>query len=151
MKSTKGAKRSNKSHKRGRVATWRSQRVVVTTSCDEGANDNEADDADEELIAATEHDFKRQPQQPTNQFEKLVKATYPNHTYPIRHKLKECTMMKNYMTTKTFSRVRKLKDDPTRKDVPQSPKRRRSCQFMKGHHPTSPGASSNLLVGQSML
>jgi hypothetical protein len=31
----------------------------------------------------------------TDDFEKLLKATYPNHAYPIRHKLNECTMLKN--------------------------------------------------------
>jgi hypothetical protein len=39
----------------------------------------------------------------------------PNHAYPIRNKLKECTMMKNYMTTKTFARGTKPKGDLARK------------------------------------
>jgi hypothetical protein len=32
--------------------------------------------------------------------------------YPIRHELKECTMMKNYMTTGTFARGKKPEGDP---------------------------------------
>jgi hypothetical protein len=37
------------------------QRVIVTTSCDEGDNDMEADDSDEELIATVKHELKHQP------------------------------------------------------------------------------------------
>jgi hypothetical protein len=88
---------------------------VVTTSCDEGDNDKDVGDSDEELIAAAERDFKHQAWQPADHFEKLLKATCPNHTYPIKHKLKECTMMKNYMTTGTFARGKKPEGDPTGK------------------------------------
>jgi hypothetical protein len=42
---------------------------------------------------------------------KLLEATCPNHTYPVRHKLKECTMMNNYMTTGTFARSKKPEGD----------------------------------------
>jgi hypothetical protein len=66
---------------------------------------------DEEFIATVGRDFKRQTWQPTDHFEKLLEATCPNHMYPIRHKLKECTMMKNYMTTGTFVRGKKLEGD----------------------------------------
>jgi hypothetical protein len=31
--------------------------------------------------------------------------------YPIKHKFKKCTMMKNYMTTRTFARGKKLEGD----------------------------------------
>jgi hypothetical protein len=34
---------------------------------------------------------------PTNHFERLLKETCPNHTYPIKHKLRECGMMKNFI------------------------------------------------------
>jgi hypothetical protein len=53
---SKGGKRSAKGNKRG--PKRRPQRVMVTTSCDEGGNDKEVDDSHEELIAAAERDFK---------------------------------------------------------------------------------------------
>jgi hypothetical protein len=49
--------------------------------------------------------------QPIDHFEKLLKAICPNHVYSIRHKLKECTMMKNYMATETFAKGKKLEGD----------------------------------------
>jgi hypothetical protein len=42
-------------------------------------------------------------------------VTHHNHAYPIRHKLKECSMMKNYMTTWAFTKGKKSEDDPTGK------------------------------------
>jgi hypothetical protein len=37
--------------------------------------------------------------------------------YPDKHKLKECTMMKNYMTTGTFAKVKRLEGDSAGKAV----------------------------------
>jgi hypothetical protein len=59
-----------------------------------------------------EHDFKRQARQPADHFEKLLEVTYPNHAYPVRHKLKEYSMMKNYMTTGALAKGKKPEDDP---------------------------------------
>jgi hypothetical protein len=84
---------------------------MVIASCDEGDNDKDAGDSNKELIAAAERDFKHQARQPANHFKKLLEATCPNHTYPVRHKLKECTMMNNYMTTGTFARSKKPEGD----------------------------------------
>jgi hypothetical protein len=50
-------------------------------------------------------------------FEKLLEAICPNHMYPVRHKLKECTMIKNNMTTQTFARRKKPKGDSAGKAV----------------------------------
>jgi hypothetical protein len=50
-------KRSTKGNKR--EPKRRPQRMAVTTSCDKGDNDKEADDSNEEHITAAEHDFKR--------------------------------------------------------------------------------------------
>jgi hypothetical protein len=84
---------------------------MVTTSCDEGDNDKDTSDSNKELIAAVERNFKRQSWQPVDHFEKLLLATYPNHMYLVRNKLKECTKMKNYMTTGTFARGKKPERD----------------------------------------
>jgi hypothetical protein len=94
---------------------WWPQWAAVTTCYDEGDNDKEVDDSNKERIAAVERDFKHQTRQPTDHFEKLRESTCPNHAYPIRHKLKECPMMKNYMTTGAFAKGKKPEDDSTGK------------------------------------
>jgi hypothetical protein len=52
----KGAKRGAKSDKRG--PKQRLQRVMVTTSCDEGDNDKDVGSSNVELVAIAERDFK---------------------------------------------------------------------------------------------
>jgi hypothetical protein len=107
---TRARKGAPKATRGGGAKQW-PQRVTVTTSCDVGDHDKDVGDSDEELIATAERDFKRQARLPTNNFVKLLEATCPNHTYPVRHKLNECTMMKNYMTTGTFAKGKKLEGD----------------------------------------
>jgi hypothetical protein len=32
-------------------------------------------------------------------FKMLVERAYPNHTYPVHHKLKDCGMMRSFMSS----------------------------------------------------
>jgi hypothetical protein len=111
----KGAKRSAKGSRWG--PKQHPQWVTVSTSCDEDNNNKEADDSSKEHVTAVECNFKRQAQQPTDHFEKLLEATCPNHAYPIRHKLKVCSMMKNYMTTWAITKSKNPKGDSAGKVV----------------------------------
>jgi hypothetical protein len=52
---------------------------------------------------------------------KLLKVTYPHHAYPVKHKLKDCTMMKKFMTSGAFSKGKKPRGDPDGKRVPPIP------------------------------
>jgi hypothetical protein len=49
--------------------------------------------------------------QPTDYIEKLLVATYQNHACNVRHKLKECSMIKNYMTMGALTKSKKPDDD----------------------------------------
>jgi hypothetical protein len=42
---------------------------------------------------------KCQAQPPTDHFEKLMEETCLNHTYPVKHKLRDYDMIKNLMTS----------------------------------------------------
>jgi hypothetical protein len=105
----KDTKRSAKGSKKGQK--WLPKSVTITTYCDDD-DDKEADGSDEEHVTTAERDLKPQAWQSTDHFEKLLEATYPNHAYPIKHKLKECSMMKNYMTTGALAVGKKLEGDP---------------------------------------
>jgi hypothetical protein len=118
-------KRSAKGSKRG--PKWYPQWVTDTTSYDEGDNDKEADDSNKEHGTAIERDFKRKARQPVDHFEKFLEVTCPNHAYPIRHKFKECSMMKNYMTTGALAKGKKPEGDPAGKAAAPFPRRRGSC------------------------
>jgi hypothetical protein len=58
------------------------------------------DGSHEECVTTVERDFKE-----------LLESACSNHAYPIKHKLKECTMMKNFMTSGDHSKGKKPKGD----------------------------------------
>jgi hypothetical protein len=87
-----------------------------------GHDDDEADDSCKGFAAASEHDFKRQTRLPMDHFEKLLAASYPHHPYPVKHKLKDCTMMKIFMTSGTPSKGDKLGGEKGGKSVAPIPR-----------------------------
>jgi hypothetical protein len=82
--------------------------VVVSNS----GGDEAAGDSSEEYVATTERNFKRQTRPPKDHFEKYLEATCPHHSYPIKHKLKDCSMMKNFMMSEAFTKGKKLGEGP---------------------------------------
>jgi hypothetical protein len=42
---------------------------------------------------------KRLARLPTDHFEKILEETCPNYAYPIKHKLRDCGVMKNFMAS----------------------------------------------------
>jgi hypothetical protein len=59
--------------------------------------------------------------QPADHFTKLLEATCANHMYPIRYNLKECFMMKNYMTMGAFPKGKKPEGDSAKKSAAPFP------------------------------
>jgi hypothetical protein len=76
----KGTKRGIKSDKRG--TRRQPQRVMVAASCDEEMNNKNTSDSDEELLAATELDFKCPVWSRMDHFKKVLEAICPNQTFP---------------------------------------------------------------------
>jgi hypothetical protein len=70
-----------------------------------------ADNPGEEFIAVAERDFKRQTRPSKDHFEKLLEATCLHQPYPVKHKLMDCTMIKKFKTSGTFSRCSKSGGD----------------------------------------
>jgi hypothetical protein len=50
-------------------------------------------------IATVTSSTKCQAWPPTDYFEKLLEEACPNHTYVVRHKLRDCGMMRNFMAS----------------------------------------------------
>jgi hypothetical protein len=67
-------------------------------------------DSDEEYVLVTECNFKRQAWQSKDHFVKLLEVACPNHKYPIKHKLKDCTTIKNFMTSGVSPVARSLRE-----------------------------------------
>jgi hypothetical protein len=103
----KGAKKGAKGSKKGQK--WSPWHISIAAS--NAFNDEKANDSGEEYVLNIEHNFKHQMWQSRDHFEKLLKATYPNHSYPVKNKLKDYTMMKFFMMLGAFSKGRKLEGD----------------------------------------
>jgi hypothetical protein len=106
-------------------------------------------DSNEEHVTAVERNFKCQAQQPIDHFEKFLEVTYPNHAYPIKHKLKECSMMKNYMTMGALTKGKKPEGDPGERPPHPSMGKRWSCQSMADVFPMSPSIGLSIQAGRS--
>jgi hypothetical protein len=63
------------------------------------------------VVTAT-HSDKRQTWPSTDYFKRLLEEACPNHAYPIRHKLKDCDMMKSFMVLRCLTRGTELDKDP---------------------------------------
>jgi hypothetical protein len=50
-------------------------------------------------VAAVLGSSKGQVRLPRHHFEMLLEETCTNHAYPVKHKLRDCDMMKNFMTS----------------------------------------------------
>jgi hypothetical protein len=125
------------------------QWVTITTGNGDDDYDKVEDGSNEEHVDAVERDFKRQARQPTDHLEKLLEVTCPNHAYPIKHKLKECSMMKNYMTTGALAKGKKPVGDPGGMAAAPIPREEAIMPIYDGPIPMSPGVGSSLRAGQS--
>jgi hypothetical protein len=89
-----GAKAGKKRHK---------QHHQEATTNDDGGTNERADIYGAERGAEDAGSDKHQVLLPTYHFERLLEETCPNHTYPIKHKLRDCGRMKSFMTTRSLS------------------------------------------------
>jgi hypothetical protein len=78
---------------------------------------------------------KRQARPPTDHFEKLFKEMCLNHTYSVKHKLRDCGMMKSFMTTGSLPRGMEITDDPTEGDTTPFPGED-AIKAIFGRHPS---------------
>jgi hypothetical protein len=81
------------------------------------SNDGKADGSGVGHVATAAHSDKRQAQQPTCHFNRLLEEVCPNHMYPVRHKLKDCDMMKSFMMLRSLTWGMELDEDPSRSDT----------------------------------
>jgi hypothetical protein len=96
-----GARKGTRGSKKGQK--HRPHCVAIVASNDNDNDGEEADNSGEEFVAAAERNFKQQTGLPKDHFEKLLEVTCPPDPYPIKHKLKDCTMIKKFKTLRTFS------------------------------------------------
>jgi hypothetical protein len=65
----------------------------------DNSNDEKVGGSSMRRISTAACSDKRQVRSPTDHFKRLLEEACPNHTYHDRHKLKDCGMMRNFMTS----------------------------------------------------
>jgi hypothetical protein len=59
----------------------------------------EIESSDKEFMSTAELDFMLHTRQPKDHFVKILEVACPHHTYHVKHKLKDCTMMKRFIAS----------------------------------------------------
>jgi hypothetical protein len=78
------------------------------------SDDNDGEEVDNSgggFIVTTKRDFKWHTRPPKDHFEKLLEVTCLHHPYPIKHNLRDCTMMKKFMMSGALSKDGKPRGD----------------------------------------
>jgi hypothetical protein len=63
-------------------------------------------------VSAVAGSGKHQARPPTDLFEKILEETCPNHAYPVKHELRDCGMMNNFMSLGSLMRGMEADKDP---------------------------------------
>jgi hypothetical protein len=93
---------------------------MTTTSHDEDRG-WEADNSGMGRISTTTRSGMRLARTPMYYFKRLLEEAYPNHVYPVRHKLKDCGMMWSFMTSRSLAWGIKPDEGPNRSDATPFP------------------------------
>jgi hypothetical protein len=64
-----------------------------------------------EYAMTTERGIKCQAWLPIDHFERLLEIACSNHAYPVKHKLKDCDMVKNFMTSGSLTQGKEPERD----------------------------------------
>jgi hypothetical protein len=93
----------------------------TTATNDNGGNDKQLGGSSMVRIATTAGSSKCQVWPPTDHFEKLLEEACPNHAYPVKHKLRDCGMMKNVMALGSITRGMQFDEVPNVGDATPLP------------------------------
>jgi hypothetical protein len=67
--------------------------------------------SNKEFVASAGRNFKLCTQPPKDHFKKVLEAACSHHPYPVRHKLRDCTVMKRFMSSDTSADGNELARD----------------------------------------
>jgi hypothetical protein len=109
-----------------------------------GNNNKKADSSDKECITAARCSVKRQVWLPTDHFERLLEEACLNHVYPDKHKLKYCSMMKNFMTLGSLTQDKEPEEDTGESGKTPFPGEDAVTTVYDGHPPPGRRRVSNL-------
>jgi hypothetical protein len=102
----------------GRGTSWEATTVVDG----DGGNGKQAGSFRVECVVAAIGSGKCQARPPMDHFKKLLEETCPNHAYPMKYKLKDRDMIKNFMALRSLTRGLEVNEVPNEGDVTPFPR-----------------------------
>jgi hypothetical protein len=108
------------------------QGSMTMANCDDN-NDGEAGGSGVGHVVTATYSNKHQAWPPTDHFRRFLVEACPNHAYPIRHKLKDYNMMKNFITSGSLMRDNEPEEDPSGTDVTPLPRADEVMMVYDGH------------------
>jgi hypothetical protein len=126
-----GVKGGKKRHKQ------RLQGATTTTNHDD-EYDGEAGGSGVRRTSIGTCSGKRRAGLPTDHFKGLLKEACSNHAYPIRHKLKDCGMMRSFMTSRSLTWGVELDEGPDGSDTMPFSDENVVMTVYEGHPPLPP-------------
>jgi hypothetical protein len=94
----------------------------TTMTIHDDGNDAEAGGSGMKRSSIATRSDKCQARPPTDHFKRLIEEACPNHAYPIRHKLKDCVTMRNFMTSRSLTWGTELDEGPNGTDIMPFPR-----------------------------
>jgi hypothetical protein len=82
-----------------------------------------------------------------NHFMRLLKEACPNHVDLVRHKLKDCGMMRSFMTSGSLTWGAELDKGPDKSDTMPFPEENAVMMVYGGHPPSGRHCVSSLSPG----
>jgi hypothetical protein len=121
-----GTKAGKKRHK---------QRRQEATTDNDGSINERAGGSSTKHTAEAAGNSKHQAQPTKGHFEKLLEETFPNHAYTIKHKLRDCSLMKSFINIGSLSWGIEVDEAPIEGDmVPVA--REDTVMMIFGRHPS---------------
>jgi hypothetical protein len=106
---------------------------TVATSSHDDDHGWEAGSPNMGRIAATTCGGRCLIRTPSNHFKRLLEEARPNHTYPIRHKIKGCGMMQSFMTSRSLTYGVDLDEGPDESGATLFPEENTIMTVFEGH------------------
>jgi hypothetical protein len=105
-----GAKGSKKRHKQHHLET-------APAIDNYSSNNKQAGSSDVVHAAAAIGNGKWQARPPTDHFEKLLEESFPNHAYHVKHNLRDCDMVNNFMASGSLAWGTEVDEVPDKGDM----------------------------------
>jgi hypothetical protein len=128
--------------------------TTMTTTDYINDNDGKAGGFGVGCVTTVMHNDKRQARSPIYHFKRLLEEACPNHTYPIRHKLKDCGMMRSFMTSRSLTWGAELDEVPDGSDTTPFPEENAVVMVYSGlpsswrHHMSSLSPRAPICCGR---